>query len=118
VVVVDFDLDQRCLCVADRIGQALLNTAVNRQIHSVTIARSKLFCAKAEQDLRTLPCTLAHKLIKNLLERHMAKGHWAEALEHSAVDRLEVLDRCNNLSGAFGHLLCGFFGELSGERGN
>ena len=61
---------------------------------------------------------LAQELAEHLFERDMTERHRPQAVEHAAVDRLQMFDDGQDVAQAGGHGLPGLLGQVAGCTGN
>src|SRR5215469_10798288 len=97
------------------VGQAFLNAAVNREVDRVAIAAYEVVRANSEFDLRMLPRAIAHQLAENIPQRNVAERHRTQAVEHAAIDALQLLDDREHVVHALDHFARGLVLELRGR---
>src|SRR5262249_2427835 len=98
------------------VGHAFLNAAVNREVDRVAIAAHEVVRANRKFDLRMLPRAIAHQLAENIPQRNVAERHRTQAVEHAAIDALQMLDDRGNIVDELDHFVRGLVLWLSGRN--
>jgi len=103
--------------MTQRVGETLLNAAVDREIDRVAIAWRKAEGCESYLRLRLLAGALGDELRDEIAERHMAERHRRQAIQHAAIDRLQVIDDCQHVARAIRHVVRGRIRRKRRDRG-
>ena len=103
------------VAVADGVGDAFLNAAIEREVDRLAIGIGKLAERGLHLRLRMAALEADDKLVEQLGELDAAERPGPELLQESAVHQLEPLGDRENLADATRNLGGALVGELIGE---
>ena len=118
VDMAEIDADMLGLRMADGVGQAFLDAAIDGEVDRIAVAALKFASRERERNLRMLARALAHELAQHLFERDVTERHRPQAVEHAAIDGLQMLDDGQDVAQARGDGFPGLPRQVAGCAGN